>query len=1480
MLEFPSTKAILWDRTPTGSPAQLHLAYYRNPRLRVSGKVLRLVLRHLDNCRDSSFSCLLLGSFTIDEDGQGLSLVLDRFDRGHNSGENGLCPSTETPGDVLVPFQAFKSRAKVKNLKDHYTSALKCLHHRCSSKDTVDLGGFLLTRGSCSSQMVHDVVTCDVEFDVVCPSTHFLVTQINPVPIVPTALSKNLAGPMSLHHLQGEPKTGYLTMDHTRKLLLVLESDPKAYGLPLVGIWIIGVPFIYSPYVWACCQRFIFNQAIQDRVCEPPEPFLLVLYSPLHSRPEFYECTTRTGKTELDYSLYSACDRLQLPAFGYNGEVKFTEFDTSQVTNGPKIDPFTAAQEAVKQELSRKAEKDAPTSENAFVLSMEDITPRAMPSPHPTQMPIIDTMVPEVSLMFHDSDKSWVNRARPGLAGPNDQGPPHSLPVDTTAAGSRRAGMSRCGSMPNLHNPRPNFAITDAQLCYTDRFTKPHPRGATPSGQGRGVLQPGSGRRLPLPPRPAHFAQAYNPRSYGPTQRPQHCPVTNNSSVGYLRAAQPGHHSSAEHHQSHTHAPPVTSVPSVVRQPILRQCRPWSARSYTIGPLTVPHHPAPQSWDQPNPTHPQGVSYRPVVQSAQPTAQAYRQNCHQAAHPTFYPQQPSYPPHPSHVPAQPVQMRPARAVHFQPAQQYENYNVSPAPTPQLYCPRLSIPTHPAQVQSTPGSAQQYENYTSQPNRLQLPGPHPTQVQSTHSTVPLQVSSGTTCPGAGSAVQQSNVGYPVSSVNATARHLDRTVQDGTAVHQSNRTVHYSTAGLPGNSGHRVQPGNTVDSGSTVHNQGNSSIPQLVYVHQAPVSSNTVAAPSLVTPSAPGPSLHVTDQANLTDNSCRSSQDSGLSVTPDRPTSKGESTSPKSTLAANPTALTLSSLTNSPSFNSVPAEVYQLLLQQDSQLKLMQAQIQELLKGQSPKSSSASPKSSSQSCSVAINTSLCESRGNEAVLTEHESTGIQTSLLNRVMSPVKQATDTPPSKSGATTPAEVRHRGPPQLNSTARFDSGDVLMSADLTTMMNNVGLEKTDDSIQSDMIVDLPSYHSSPTRSRESRADLSESPISASMVDGTGEIEAGEPVEERSEQEQQEYYNQLMVNIQKLLQQNSGEEEEDTLQPDEECEDYHKDQGHSSFSIQEDSGSHSLSQTAPPSPTKLLGITQDADKLNSLLRFGASVGTLDTTFIPKINYVSMFLDSDSDSSMEINAMAMKYLKDEQLTQMAKLRAAACVNGAKNGRKTALLQQVLQTGAKTTPNVTQYGMSPNDMTFATKKYMQKYGLLSGSQCESSKPSPAPSPSGSLRQGQGQGSCKRPKSAQVMRTNSPCVLSPSPSCQAPPNSQQSELYESYINVISCSVRKNSYRETANQTLGSPDKLLEYRMQESLVQRTPVPSSKRTTASTARKQVPPQVPESPRDPQGKTQRQNSAAGELDPELAGKSQLEIDTILDVRRLKQLPKLL
>ena len=75
-------------------------------------------------------------------------------------------------------------------------------------------------------------VTCGcVGPAIVCEAT-----PIKSIPIVKTALARNLSGPLPLSTLQGRVKHGYVTMDSTRKVVLLLHSDPKATRLPLVGV--------------------------------------------------------------------------------------------------------------------------------------------------------------------------------------------------------------------------------------------------------------------------------------------------------------------------------------------------------------------------------------------------------------------------------------------------------------------------------------------------------------------------------------------------------------------------------------------------------------------------------------------------------------------------------------------------------------------------------------------------------------------------------------------------------------------------------------------------------------------------------------------------------------------------------------------------------------------------------------------------------------------------------------------------------------------------------------------------------------------------------------------------------------------------------------------------------------------------------------------------------------------------------------------
>ena len=88
---------------------------------------------------------------------------------------------------------------------------------------------------------------------------------------------------------------------------------------------------------------------------------------------------------------------------------------------------------------------------------------------------------------------------------------------------------------------------------------------------------------------------------------------------------------------------------------------------------------------------------------------------------------------------------------------------------------------------------------------------------------------------------------------------------------------------------------------------------------------------------------------------------------------------------------------------------------------------------------------------------------------------------------------------------------------------------------------------------------------------------------------------------------------------------------------------------------------------------------------------------------MLLDSDTETSLEINSLALKYLKDDQLTQMAKLHK----QGASSTRplcQNVLLRQIMRNNPDTSEaDISKYGMCVNNLTFATRKYMEKHHLI---------------------------------------------------------------------------------------------------------------------------------------------------------------------------------
>ncbi|XP_066453727.1 SCL-interrupting locus protein isoform X2 [Eleutherodactylus coqui] len=406
-INFPPSKTVLWDHTPMGDAIGLHVTYYRNLRLLLSEKALRLSYRHAKTDR-RFFYCFLLGSFSVDEDEEGITLTIDRFDPGREkSGCVGKVPSALLPGDFAIPCTICPKETTggaVLHTPEDFTSSFKGLQSHLHSKEALDLSKLLTVRAHITYSENMDNLHFDLRWAAVTVANTFESTPIKPVPIIPTALARNLSSHNNIAQLQGTHKCGYLTMDQTRKLLLVLESDPKAYTLPLVGIWLSGITHIHSPQVWASCLRYMYSSSIKERVLSESGSFLIVLYSLTHKEPEFYECLPCIGHDPLGFQLLTCEDALHLFKNVESSKQSHLQFELSTESQNSEAYLFNEVSKTISATVFKP--NTSPTklsvSDHDSGVEDEDFSPRPSPRPHPScqQVTKIHPCVPELSLVF------------------------------------------------------------------------------------------------------------------------------------------------------------------------------------------------------------------------------------------------------------------------------------------------------------------------------------------------------------------------------------------------------------------------------------------------------------------------------------------------------------------------------------------------------------------------------------------------------------------------------------------------------------------------------------------------------------------------------------------------------------------------------------------------------------------------------------------------------------------------------------------------------------------------------------------------------------------------------------------------------------------------------------------------------------------------------------------------------------------------
>ncbi|XP_030646968.1 SCL-interrupting locus protein homolog [Chanos chanos] len=455
-LTFPKSKVALWDPTANGDVVSLHLSYYRNPRLLLVEKALRLAHRHARQSNKSQFSCFLLGTLTVDSDEEGVTLTLDRFDPGkEHTGSPGKAPTALLPGDALVPcvFEAHQvsSVDTVVHSADDFNISFKMLQHCCSSKETLDVSKLLVLRArfSCTEQL--DRLSFSLHWAAVTVSSILDAVPVRAVPIIPTALARNLSSPASVAQSHTAcRKRGFLTMDQTRKLLLILESDPKAYTLPLVGVWLSGITHIHNPQVWAWCMRYLHCSALQDRVTSEGGAFLVVLYSLTHRDPEFYQVHLCDGQQDMSFQLLTSTESITLYKNVEPSEGRPLQFELSAENQNQETELFketmshgSFTRNAVSASSSSPQSKLSISDHDSGVED-EDLSPRPSPNPHPVsqQAKRIHPSVPELSLVM---DASFMDGK---MVESRDQSFPQAPSVHLQNRGSGSSHQTHTGPRP------------------------------------------------------------------------------------------------------------------------------------------------------------------------------------------------------------------------------------------------------------------------------------------------------------------------------------------------------------------------------------------------------------------------------------------------------------------------------------------------------------------------------------------------------------------------------------------------------------------------------------------------------------------------------------------------------------------------------------------------------------------------------------------------------------------------------------------------------------------------------------------------------------------------------------------------------------------------------------------------------------------------------------------------------------------------
>lgn len=328
---FPATRSVMWDTSPVGQLVQI-TAHAHAPVVCFDGSATKQIDAFVKKAKAKATkggvaSVNVYGTFHsgrpgLDERGEPVaSTLLELTGVGSSAGEgcdvSGRSTSAEIPLNFTETWSAPAS-VSLTSLSPAETETLDTLRTKLetqcafipeniatgddtASDDVNDVNDEInevmsrhvnLTTGAVwpvrvaaskseNNQLVVSIATRT-------PTAMFSMAPIAPPRMADSPLHRELmehSNNTSSDSAKTLIKTGYLTMDQTRRLICLDELESRAYGTPLVGCWVSGVSNPTHLAVWSSCCRFVNSSALSDKAFQRGA-FLCVVYPPGDEKDE------------------------------------------------------------------------------------------------------------------------------------------------------------------------------------------------------------------------------------------------------------------------------------------------------------------------------------------------------------------------------------------------------------------------------------------------------------------------------------------------------------------------------------------------------------------------------------------------------------------------------------------------------------------------------------------------------------------------------------------------------------------------------------------------------------------------------------------------------------------------------------------------------------------------------------------------------------------------------------------------------------------------------------------------------------------------------------------------------------------------------------------------------------------------------------------------------------------------------------------